>query len=232
MRSTPRIIFVDGLPGSGKTTLAQKLAARPTRSGLKTRFIPEYSLQHPLHWFDYHDGAKYIPPDFDSVPLAAHMANSLAQWETFLDQMQGGSEVLVLDGYPVLNSAGVFLWGDASRQDCQAYMDQVRELLKPVRPVLIYLRSTDLEKALARKLEFLQVEEQLESLIVAMDSQPFLRHRGLSGKPGLLQLWQSVQWALEYFYRQEWEHGLALERDLLDETGLQIRAEAFIVPLA
>ena len=111
-------------------------------------------------------------------------------------------------------------------------MAQVRDLLEPVQPFLIYLRSTDLEAALARKLEFLQQERQLDDFMTSMNSQPYLRHRGLSGHAGVLELWQSVQWALEYFYQQEWKNSLLLERDIQDEDSVQISVAEYVAQLA
>jgi hypothetical protein len=224
----PKVIFVDGLPGSGKTTLAHWLKQYFENRGPSVQFIAEYDLHHPLHWFVYHDGVDFLPPDIDHISPSTYMQDSLTKWGEFIFEQASSSDLMIIDGYPVLNSAGVFLWDDASHSDCQTYLVQVAELIEPLQPVLIYLRSSDLDAALARKLEFLQRDGHLEEFMTSMKSQPYLRRRGLSGEAGVRALWESVDWALEFFYQQDLRNHLILERDLVDADAVQEAVERYL----
>ena len=44
----PRIIFVDGLPGSGKSTTAQRLSLHLRRQGYRARWVFEHEEPHPV----------------------------------------------------------------------------------------------------------------------------------------------------------------------------------------
>jgi hypothetical protein len=186
-----------------------------------SQFISEYDLDHPLHWFRYHNGTEFIPPDFDSIPLAKHIDNSLAKWAQFQGDVQGGSDTLIIEGYPVLNSAGVFLWGDASRNECQAYLTQVRDLLEPAQPIIIYLRTSDVKAALQRKIELLKQKGLLPSFWESMNGQPYLHKRSLSGELGVFELWKSVQQALERFYQLDFNHCHISDRDRMNTKAVR-----------
>jgi hypothetical protein len=228
MMPPPVTIFVDGLPGTGKTSLARWLEDVLQAQGQPARCISESDLQHPLHWFTYHDGDDFIPPNFNSITIPVHIENSLKKWKQFSLAAQSSETTFIIDGYPVLNSAGIFLWGDASRQQCQGYLEDLQGLMAGLRAALIYLRTTDLESALARKLGWLEREGMTGFFMDSMESQPFLQRRGLKGRLGVYALWESVQWALQSFYAAQGRSCRLIDRDNLQEDQVRSEALAFL----
>lgn len=50
--------FVEGLPGAGKTTMAEQLCALAKKSGLSAAWYLEESIDHPVHGRELKKGRK------------------------------------------------------------------------------------------------------------------------------------------------------------------------------
>ena len=90
-----KLIVVDGLPGSGKSTTCQWLELQLQRSGIKARWLPEAEIPHPLWWYTQWDGATYLPPDFDQIPMTKFIETSLAKWIDFVALVQASEAVYI-----------------------------------------------------------------------------------------------------------------------------------------
>jgi len=62
-----RLIVLDGLPGSGKSTTGQWLTSQLQEHGLNTRWLPEADVSHPLWWYEHWNGTDYQLPDFENT---------------------------------------------------------------------------------------------------------------------------------------------------------------------
>lgn len=223
-----RVLFVDGLPGTGKTSLSQWLEQRIRSDDLSVRFISEYDKAHPLHWFQYYDGGTYIPPEFTFIPLEDHMQNSIEKWTRFSNSVNEIDELLIIDGYPFLNSVGVFLWGDADEHFIGDYINQMHEILARIKPLVIYLHTDNLISALNRKLNLLQRDELYDQFLVTMNNLPFLQNRGISGTEGVLVLWKKLNQMLNQYYLAAQDWYLVIDRDNKDEAAVRLLTEIFI----
>jgi hypothetical protein len=54
-----KLIVLDGLSGSGKSTFCQWLELQLRRNGRSARWLHEGDIDHPLHWWDFWDGRNY-----------------------------------------------------------------------------------------------------------------------------------------------------------------------------
>jgi adenylate kinase family enzyme len=58
-----KLIILDGLPGSGKSTTAQWLELQLQRNGFDAQWYWEGDVPHPQWWYENWTGAEYAPPD-------------------------------------------------------------------------------------------------------------------------------------------------------------------------
>ena len=222
------VIFVDGLPGTGKTTLSGWLSQRLAAEGIETRMLPERAIPHPLRWFKHYDGREYLPPDFENISLATHVGSSVEKWVGFSDSIGSSKEVLIIDGYPFLNTVGIFVWGDADEELIRDYMEQVHGCMEETEASTIFLDAQDVVSALDRKLGFLQRDNLVEEFLLNMNRLPFLRNRGLSGPEGTLVMWEKINQSMTRYYLGPLYHGLVIDRDAHDATAVQLRAETYL----
>jgi hypothetical protein len=106
-----KLILVDGLPGSGKSTTAQWLELQLRRNGFAAHWIHEANVPHPL-WFGGIDGSRFTLPDFERTTPGALIQSGLDKWRRFTDTVRASDTIYVVESYPFLNAMGILLWGD------------------------------------------------------------------------------------------------------------------------
>lgn len=205
-----KLIVVDGLPGSGKSTTVQWLTERLQRNGIKTRWLQESELSHPLWWYDYWDGTNYLPPDFDNIPMGAFIETSLKRWEDFVASVRVSGELYVVESVFFQNAVAMFLMGDAKPTLLVDYAHKVQRITRDLNPVLIYFYQTNVAAAL-RKICDLRGQDFEDELLKNMESFPYLRRRGLTGLAGVTILWQEIRRLTDVLFDRYTISKLALE---------------------
>src|SRR5262245_20350008 len=101
MRET-RMIFVDGLPGSGKSTTAAHVAGELEQLGIPCRLLREREADHPLNvGGDLHPSGRTTGARmFAEYTVGSFVDESLARWSAFGAEAMGSDCVHVLDSYP------------------------------------------------------------------------------------------------------------------------------------
>ena len=123
------LIFVDGLPGTGKSTMAQLLFLHLKRLGYEAAWFHEEEQPHPLHQ----------PPEaMSQKPLS--LEDGLKKWQDLADGLVGKGRTLLLDASIFQNTIGWLLAMGYDKAQMNAYDQKRREVLAALNPMLIYLR--------------------------------------------------------------------------------------------
>ena len=224
-----KVVFIDGLPGTGKSSLSRGLSNRLRDDGVDAHFVSEYDVSHPLHWFEYVNGHEFLPPDLASISLSTHIQNSTDRWEQFFRGLDRNSKLQIIEGYPLLNTGGVFYWGDAKGRDLESYLAGIRKWLERSCAKIIYLETIDVRLAAERKLEFLGKRDELDEFIQRMNGIPYLRNRALSGEGAIHKLWADINGLFIDFYKDmPRKKCLAIVRDDLTKASLQRKSLSFL----
>jgi hypothetical protein len=190
-----KLIFVEGPPGSGKSTTAQTLAAEITRAGRACRCFVEWDPHHPIAIGDDLNLGAAISTSI------AREAGVLRQWQQFAAQAQTQERVTVMEsrfwqtsvmlmyaaGHPV---AGVL---ESNRR--------VVETVRDLKPALIYFTFDDLGALIDRTIRVKEAEWQhgnlpgswAQHVYDAFLGQKWFVDRGMAGYAGLLAFLQ--EWA-------------------------------------
>jgi len=144
MRDT-QLIFVEGLPGLGKTTTASWLAARLDAQHLPVCLYLESQPEHPINvGGDLHPAGDVTGETyFQQYRPANFIQESLQRWQAFVRDAMQTDAISVLDSYPFQNSIRILLQMDAALDDMREYSAQVETLVMPLRPALIYFSHRD-----------------------------------------------------------------------------------------
>ena len=123
-----RVIFVDGLPGSGKSTTAEYVAGALEQRGIPCRLLRERETDHPLNvGGDLHpSGSTTGARMFAAYTVRSFIEESLARWSAFVAEAMGSERVSVLDSYPFQNSVRVLSQMDADLSTLAAYQSSSR----------------------------------------------------------------------------------------------------------
>jgi hypothetical protein len=178
----PQIVFIDGLPGSGKSTAAVAIGARLSNSLV---FL-ESDARHPLLvGVPDERGAAFADiHQFHSADSFADAA--LAKLEVFLRAAEGGVRY-VFESHPIQSTARVLLQLDAPEATIMQFWSSLQDRLSAAAPCLVYLNESDPRGALTDAIRA-RGSAWEHYLIEACNHYPWMRARGLSGFGGMLEL--------------------------------------------
>jgi hypothetical protein len=188
MRDT-RLIFVEGLPGAGKSTTGEYLAASVQTAGIGARYLPEVQARHPLNVGGPLHPAGQTTGDelFRRYTVETYLAESLDRWRSFVTNSAEADTVHVLDSYPYQNAARVLLQLDAPTAVIQAYARDVETIAQPLEPVLIYLERGMTPEAIGTTADT-RGEAWTAYAVEVITNCPYAQHRQLSGPTGALAM--------------------------------------------
>jgi deoxyadenosine/deoxycytidine kinase len=184
-----RLIVIDGLPGSGKTTTAEWLTTQIQQQNMKIWYLPEYDTAHPLWWYEYWDGNDYLTPDFDNISIENFLHTSLSKWRGFVDS---ADQLVLAESVFFQDAAAMFLMGGATPTRLMEYALDIQRIAQSLDPVLIYFRQNDVSNALQR-ICTIRGKEFEDELVTNMERFPYLKQRSLKGLDGVVALWQNIQ---------------------------------------
>jgi len=194
--SERRLVIVEGIVGSGKSTTTRFIATSLEKANRRARPIPEATMPHPTRAFG--ELAHPYQPWLDVTP--AELADqSLSKWRSFVDSACALDTVSVLDGQLFHGDLTNLFLMEAGRAAIAEYSRAVEEIIHPLNPLLIYLYQEDVERALraiAAQRDDAWVKYQIDWKLQA----PYSRRRGLGGLKGLIALYKDYQELTDELY--------------------------------
>lgn len=200
MRTT-KLILIDGLPGSGKTTTALALAAWMRQQGGAAQCVLETAAEghdHPLNvGGPLHPAGHMIGADlFRHYTVEAYMAESLRRWRAFVDRAACTDAVQIVESYPYQNAVRILLQMDASTAALQAYVAALERIVQPMQAVLVYFEHADAAHAL-QTIAAERGPDWTAYAIAVVTTCPYARRRGLHGFDGALTLMRAYKALLD-----------------------------------
>ena len=129
-RCSVRIIFVEGMPGCGKSTLSDKLSAMIREKGHDSFSHQELDKTHPVYVL--RDKEK----DIDSVQ---YLNNYLDAWGSFAKSYSHENEIHIFDATP-FQSFIRFAIEAGNSERCSGYLSKLENTLSGISSSIIYLR--------------------------------------------------------------------------------------------
>jgi hypothetical protein len=129
-----KLIFVEGLPGSGKTTTAAWLASRLRSERVMVNLFLEHQPEHPLNVGGtlHPSGETSGEAFFQRYTPESFVHESLQRWQAFVRTAVQAEAISVLDSYPFQNTVRVLLQLHASPDGMRAYAGHVEALVLPL----------------------------------------------------------------------------------------------------
>jgi hypothetical protein len=220
----PKLVIVEGIMGSGKSTTTLNIAHRLEASGIPAIGVTEGVDPHPIR-FDWDLPWSEMPP----VALAK---SCIAKWRSYVDSSLTVERISIVDGQLFHGNLTSLLLLEADVDMIAAYCREIVALIKPLRPLLIYFHQDDVDSAIravstqrGEKWVNYQVNWKLES--------PYAKRRGLAGLDGLIALYREYRVLTDQLYadldipkisiensRQEW----AIYDDIIDRALMNVNA--------
>jgi hypothetical protein len=181
-----KILFIDGLPGSGKSTAAAAVGERLPH----TRIFLETTPDHPL-----------LPVATDRMGAALADIHETHSWESFAAASFGkleaflasaeGDVLYVFESHPIQSTFRVLFQLDAPQAAILQTWSDLQDRLAGAQPRLVYFEESNPLQAL-RGIAQRRGSAWKRYLIEAIGQSPWMRARGLSAAEGV------DRWLAEY----------------------------------
>lgn len=212
MRMT-KLILVEGLPGSGKSTTAHTVARLLADRGVPVRWWYEEEVNHPVYAFRDRTTLQQVVDDLADGEYRRVLATALAQWRRFAVLMQGTDSVVLIDGCLL----GYLTWSlfplAVPEAEIREYVAEVERIIAPATPCLIYFYQQDVGASLAR-LCARRGGDTEQRLIQQSTQSPYGRQRGLQGFAGMVAYWAAYRQLTDAAFA-----GLALPKLAIETTA-------------
>ena len=184
----PRLIFVEGIMGSGKSTTARWLARLYCRSGIPARPVPE-ARPHPTNAFRSLPHWKQPWLDLSAEEL---MTRSHTNWRAFVAKALADSRIFVFDGQLFHGDFTCLFLMNCPAEVLQQYVQTVLQLAQPLQPSIIYCYQTDVAEALDR-IGTQRGQGWVESQVAWKVASPYGHQHSLAGADGWKQLYRDYR---------------------------------------
>lgn len=184
-----RLVVVEGIIGSGKSTAARFIAEYLRQSHIDVRLVVEGGRDHPVRL------ANSLPHPFQpwrDVTPDEFIAQSYRKWRTFVAQIEATNVVTLCDGQLFHGNLTDLLMMDVEPQQLESYVAKVVQLISALTPVVIYFHQRDIADSLratcqqrGRHWVDYQVDWKLQS--------PYARRRMLTREQGLFEFYQTYR---------------------------------------
>jgi thymidylate kinase len=132
-----KLILLDGISGSGKSTTGQRLYRILHLAGQPVEFFHEFHRPHPLL-------------EATAETIDGWIEESLRRWSAFCDRLAGEDRVAIVDGAIFQCGVGELLERDAGDQIILEFIERLQKLIAPLQPVLVHLYQQDIDGAIKR----------------------------------------------------------------------------------
>jgi phage terminase small subunit len=183
-----RLIIVEGIMGSGKSTLSRFIARQVSLSRGQAMHIRESKQPHPTNLVRL----SHQPPQWDSLDPIAVAEGSLRKWQRFVASLRESDRVHVFDAHLLHWDFTTLLLADVGLHLVRDYAKSLFAIVSEANPALIYLHQADPDRAL-RRIALVRGDEWLQQQIDSKTSSPYCIRRSMRGVEGWLHLYRDYR---------------------------------------
>ncbi len=184
-RLAPRLILIEGLPGSGKSTSARRLCAALRERGVDTEEHLEADDDNPIR-------VGSVVRDLEAAILDYRPSDRLEDWASLAKRVEAGDSRVVLESRFIQN-AGMFAYlGGARFPEVLAHTREIERRLRATSALCIVLRVADARDHMQQAVCDGH-PDWVSRVTRAFDATPWMTSRSAAGVEGFIEFF--VDWA-------------------------------------
>ena len=181
--AVPRLILIEGMIGSGKTTTAGHLAGWLSCRGADVRVFAEGAADHPIR-------NRRVDELLAAPAPGDPGAYSAGQWHRLAERCLRDEQTIILESVFLQNSVMPAFIDGAPAAAVTDICAEIQRQAAPAEPFLVYLRPADIAAAIARVHEA-RGEPWSSRNVAYVQGCPWARRRNLRGRDAVVRLYQA-----------------------------------------
>ena len=171
------LILIEGLPGSGKSTMAELLCESALRHGIRSSWHLEQAKDHPIR-----------PPCIKSEKHEeVYPKLCLNQWRKFVSENEDNNQTFIFEGTLFQSTVRFMLEGNQEELVLE-YYKECQSILSNIPSKLIYLRPTNAAEHIDWTMNH-RGEEWTSKVAEYLEKTPYCKGRQWKGENCMLSFW-------------------------------------------
>ena len=180
MKQNPnyRIVIIDGINGSGKTTSVISLQKMLSDHGIDSELFLANDIQHILE-----------PQDYDEIPP---ISDFIERWKAFAELSKSDQRVYLVDGYFYNNMSTTYFAFNEDIENIKTHLLQIDQIFKDVSVLLVYFWQSKIED----HFEWMAKERGngwLERNMNIILNEPYCKKSALFGYSSYIEFWKGAK---------------------------------------
>ncbi|WP_199617581.1 AAA family ATPase [Paenibacillus alkalitolerans] len=196
-----KLIMIEGIPGSGKSTMAQSVSRTLKRQGIVYKWWYEEEKGHPVYIYDDYNTMGAVIEELNGGNYRLVIEKALDQWREFSRSVQASNEIVIVDSCLY----GYLTWTlfpyNVPRYEILAYVEEVTRIIAICNPSLIYLYQKNISTALQKICSRRGGDTEGRFIRSAVEST-YGRANALSGFDGMVAYWEAYRDITDEAYKQ------------------------------
>lgn len=172
-----KLWLIEGLPGTGKSTIAEHLCRQAKESGYDALWYREESADHPVHFRSLtkqrSNGQSFIEA-------------CLQSWLSFTEKCQNDGAVHILEGSAFQSTVRFMM--EERLVPIEDYYQRFEEIVEPLNPRIVYFRTRNASLH-SRYVSELRGSDWSAKVSSYLERTPFSISAGLKGLSGMHGFW-------------------------------------------
>lgn len=193
MHISSRLVIVEGIMGSGKSTTVLRIADRLQASGVSALGLTEGVSPHPIR-FDWDE-------PWADMPAPQLATSAVARWRAYVYSAAMSESITIVDGQLFHGNLTSLFLLDADMALIRGYLHDVVAAIRPLRPVLIYFHQDDVDRAI-RAIGTERGDAWVTYQVDWKLTSPYAVRHGFAGLEGLIALYRDYRQLTDQLYRE------------------------------
>jgi molybdopterin-guanine dinucleotide biosynthesis protein len=197
-----RLVLVEGLPGSGKTSAAKHLARSLRARGIRAALIRELEPDHPV-----------IPRSVMKQAARDDYAEvCLSRWRAFAtDRGSGSAEVAIIEGCAFQSTLRFLYANRVPAGEIHSFWESCEKIIAPLDPRLVYLYQPDPAGFMKSRTLSRRGPEWTDKVAAYAQATPRSREHDWQGRDGMVAFWKDYRVLCDELYRRSTTSKLAID---------------------
>jgi hypothetical protein len=180
----PKLVIIEGIMGSGKSTTTRAIAQRLEAWGIHAMGLTEGVSPHPIR-FDW-DGP------WDEMSPVQLAKSGIAKWRSYVASAQATGHISIVDGQLFHGNLTSLFLLEADAKFIAEYCRESVAVIKPLSPLVVYFHQDDIDSAI-RTISAFRGDTWVDYQINWKLTAPYAVRRGLRGLSGLITLYRDYR---------------------------------------